>query len=82
MAIKQLADKLRDLNLTSWASGEYIAQIIIDNEPFIADECRSTAILNKERTRLACLVDYQPYRPLTIKIKEEKDSHNQRNTSR
>lgn len=82
MAIKQLADKLRDFN-DKLTNGEYIAQIIIDNEPFIVDMNAEVQLYEQgENAHGMSIADYQPYRPLTIRIKEEKGQPTNRVTLR
>lgn len=82
MAIKQLADKLRDFN-DKLTNGEYIAQIIIDNEPFIVDMNAEVQLYEQGENALGMsIADYQPYRPLTIRIKEEKGQPTNRVTLR
>ena len=82
MNIGQLADNLREFH-EKLSNGEYIAQIIIDNEEFIVDMNAQVQLYEQGENALGqSIANYQPYSPLTIRIKEQKGQPTNRVTLR
>lgn len=64
-------------------SGMYIQRIITDNEAYIVDMNAEIQLYEEGVNRLGVsIMDYAPYRPLTIAIKEEKGQPTNRVTLR
>lgn len=64
-------------------SGMYIQRIIMDNEAYIVDLNAQDQLYEEGINRLGVsIMDYAPYRPLTIAIKEQKGQPTNRVTLR
>lgn len=64
-------------------SGKWIQQIIWDNDAYIVDMNAEEQLFEQGINRLGVdIMDYAPYRPLTIQIKEEKGQPTNRVTLR
>lgn len=64
-------------------SGMYIQRIIMDNEAYIVDLNAQDQLYEEGVNRLGVsIMDYAPYRPLTIAIKEQKGQPTNRVTLR
>lgn len=55
------------------SSGQYLMEIVEDNEPYICDMNSEQQLFEQGVNRLGVsIMDYQPYRPLTIEYKRAK----------
>lgn len=64
-------------------SGMYIQRIVLDNEAYIVDLNAQDQLYEEGVNRLGVsIMDYAPYRPLTIAIKEQKGQPTNRVTLR
>lgn len=70
--IEQLMDRVQTFN-EGLTNGEYIQEIILDNEAFICDMNAEEQLYEQGINRLGVsIADYAPYSPYTIEIKREK----------
>lgn len=71
-AIENLLNKVVTFN-EGLTSGEYIQDIILENEAFICDMNAEEQLYEQGINRLGVsIADYQPYSELTIEIKKQK----------
>lgn len=80
--IEELRNRVATFN-DGLTSGKFIQQIIFDNEAYIIDMNAEDQLNEQGVNNLGVdIMDYMPYRPLTIAIKEEKGQPTNRVTLR
>ena len=81
-SIQDLRNRVATFN-NGLSSGAYIQQIIWDNDAYIVDMNAEEQLFEQGINRLGVeIMDYAPYSPLTIAIKEEKGQPTNRVTLR
>lgn len=81
-SIQDLRNRVATFN-NGLSSGAYIQQIIWDNDAYIVDMNAEEQLVEQGINRLGVdIMDYAPYSPLTIAIKEEKGQPTNRVTLR